>query len=416
MRPTTYANRGVALLTIALLATLLSGDVSGEIILLANGGRIEGQVLNQEKFPREYLIQTPEGGRITLRRAQVKKVLRRRPAEVEYEKEVHNYPDTTVGQLALAEWCRKNYLSNQRTAHLQRVVELDPDHEKARRLLGYSRYDGRWMTRRQWNEKNGLILYDGKYRSAQEIELMERERKGDLAQKAWFRKLNLWHEWIGKDAQRRAAAEQNIRAINDPYAVKGMVKYFAKENRQRVKLWYVEAFGKIPSSAAVTALVNYSLDDPDQEVAISCFEALKKRKSPTIVRMYVKMLREKDNQRVQRAAIGLNYMGDSVAMGPLIDALVTTHTYTIRPGSKPGSISSTFNKPGSAGASGNGLGGGGLGVGGNRPKRITQQMHNPEVLSTLVALSGVNYDYDKAQWRKWLAAQKKASSLDVRRD
>ena len=316
------------MLAIVSIASWAAGDAHSDIVVLTNGGQIEGEVLNQEKFPREYLIQTPDGGRITLKRAQVKKILRRRSAEVQYESEVHKYPDTAEGQLAIAEWCRKKYLSNQRRAHLQRIIELEPDHEKARRLLGYSLYNGQWLTKPQWAEKNGLIHYHGRYRTAQEIELMERDRKGELAQKQWFRKISQWHDWIGKGGDRRAQAEENIRAIRDPSAVAALVKNFDKLNVQRVKLWYIEAFGNIPSGAAATVLVNYSLDDPDEEIVISCFEALQKRKSASIVRMYVKMLRDKDNQRVQRAAIGLNYMGDPSVIGPLIDALVTdAHFY-----------------------------------------------------------------------------------------
>jgi hypothetical protein len=42
---------------------------------------------------------------------------------------------------------------------------------------------------------------------------------------------------------------------------------------------------------------------------------------------------------------------------------------------------------------------------------------NPAVLSALVKLSGgTSFDYDKAQWRGWLAAQAKANAVDLRRD
>jgi hypothetical protein len=59
---------------------------------------------------------------------------------------------------------------------------------------------------------------------------------------------------------------------------------------------------------------------------------------------------------------------------------------------------------------------GGLGVGGNKPRRVSKKEHNTEALATLTALTGVDFGYDKARWKNWLAAQKKSDSLDARRD
>ena len=53
------------------------------------------------------------------------------------------------GQWKLAEWCHEHGLPDQRKTHLQRVIELDPDHVEARRLLGYSKIDGKWMTQEE---------------------------------------------------------------------------------------------------------------------------------------------------------------------------------------------------------------------------------------------------------------------------
>jgi hypothetical protein len=60
---------------------------------------------------------------------------------------------------------------------------------------------------------------------------------------------------------------------------------------------------------------------------------------------------------------------------------------------------------------------GGFSFGGGGPKIITRALQNPEVLGALVTLSsGTSFDYDKEQWRGWLAAQAKQQIVDVRRD
>lgn len=52
---------------------------------------------------------------------------------------------TVAGQLALADWCRSQRLIHQERAHLVAVVLLEPDHAAARRRLGDTRVDGRWV-------------------------------------------------------------------------------------------------------------------------------------------------------------------------------------------------------------------------------------------------------------------------------
>ena len=55
--------------------------------------------------------------------------------------------------------------------------------------------------------------------------------------------------------------------------------------------------------------------------------------------------------------------------------------------------------------------------GGNAPQVVVQSIRNRAVLDALVTLSGnANFDYDQVQWRGWLAAQAKATAVDVRRD
>ena len=43
-------------------------------------------------------------------------------------------------------------------------------------------------------------------------------------------------------------------------------------------------------------------------------------------------------------------------------------------------------------------------------------MANAEVLDALVRMTGVNFEYNSAQWKAWLASRKKPESEDARRD
>ena len=52
--------------------------------------------------------------------------------------------DTADAQQRLAQWCDKNGLKDQATAHYQAVLRLDPGRDAVWKKLGYKKHDGRW--------------------------------------------------------------------------------------------------------------------------------------------------------------------------------------------------------------------------------------------------------------------------------
>jgi len=377
---------------------------SAEVFVLSNGGRVVGELLNSDQLPRQtYVIKVQHGGEVTLTAAQVKQILHQRPEELEYEKICPRYGDTIEEQWALAEWCRERYLVDQRKKHLERIIQLDPDHEKARRALGQTLRNGKWMTQKQWMTKQGYRLYRGRYRLPQEIELMERQRKIDTAESEWKKKLSRWRGWLGSDKHAQACRE--ISLIDDPYAVKALAYAMEKDSRQQARVLFVEPLAKIGTPQALQVLAERSLEDPVEEVRLTCLDYLEDTKNPDLVAYYVGKLKSKDNRMVNRAGIALSYVNDPSAVKPLIDALITVHKYKIVKGS-PGQMSTTFSNSGA----------GGLAMGGGA--KIVKVPHkNQAVLDALVRLTGgVSFSFDTAAWNYWYTAQRKRGNLDIRRD
>lgn len=56
-------------------------------------------------------------------------------------------PDTVAGQMELADWCAAQKMRDQERSHLTRVIEIEPDHQLARRRLGFLRVDNQWISR-----------------------------------------------------------------------------------------------------------------------------------------------------------------------------------------------------------------------------------------------------------------------------
>jgi hypothetical protein len=392
------------LMTAALGARFARAD----IFVLQSGGQVRGELANPNQSPRKsYIVKTPGGGQITLEARQVAEVKHQNAAELKYDQISATYPDTVEGQWKLAEWCRENHLPKQRKTHLERVVELDPNHANARHALGYSQIQGRWVTQEKLMTENGYIRYKGSWVLPQEIELLEQQGKEKKAQLEWSTKLNRWQTWF--DTEKAEQAETNIKAIDDPFAARALVKHLEREQRRDIRMLYVEALGRLNAAAGMAALVDSSLYDADDEVRLSALDQVVTHNYKPAVGRYVQALKSRDNPIINRAASCLAQMKDPTAIGPLIGALVTVHTFEIQKG-QPGQMSAGFG-------SGPGTSGGAFTFGGSNTETRQVVFENRDVLQALVSLTnGTTFNYDVAAWKYWFAAQKKPTTMDARRD
>lgn len=398
------ARRRGGLIAAVVLALAACDGASADVLLLTGGGRVEGEILNPEEVPRKtYTVRTSLGVEITLPAAEVKKILRPRPEEIEYEKSKARCPDTVEGQWALAEWCRQRRLFTRRKMHLQRIIELDADHAEARQALGYTQVGGEWKTLEQRMLEQGYVRHKGRWLLPQQVELIEADRKTELAEGEWKKKLKLWRDWLGTDKTR--VAEEEILQIEDPFAVKALADALKDDGRDQARLLFVRALARIGTAGAMRVLAVQAMSDPVEEVRLTCLDHLKSKNDPPAVTYFIGRLQSKDNGEVRRAARALRHMESPFAIGPLIDALITTHKETI-PARNPGQMSTTFSNSG----------GSGLAMGGG-PTVITRRISNRDVLDALVTLTGgANFGFDVPKWKSWYTSQRSRPDLDARRD
>lgn len=394
-------------LAVSPLATLvlwLAGAASlhADTFVLATGGRVDGTLLNATETPRtKYIIRTGSGGQVTLNRDQVKEVKRAKPGEADYLKLRPQFADTVEDQMKLADWCRERQLVEQRKRHLQRVIELDPEHAKARQALGYAKIDGEWRTREEEFQNRGMIKDEtGRYRVPQQIEERKREKAAKEAKTEWYKNIQRWRKWLDTDRAQEALAQ--FQKIDAPEAVEPLGKQLKDEPVESVRKMYVDAIARIGTPDAWRVLTAFSLDDDDEEIRLSCLDYLEKQTNTGAVGTYIKRLRAKDNAMVNRAGVALGRMKDPSATRPLIDALITTHQFQTQPGNQ---FNNTFSP-----------GGGTMSFGGGQPQVFTRDIQNPAVRDALVSITGMNFDYDQRAWKLWLQSQKKAQTVDVRRD
>lgn len=250
-------------------------------------------------------------------------------------------------------------------------------------------------------EAMGYKRYRGSWRTPQEISLIERDEAAKQGEVAARQRLGRLRRELDRAADPTTVAEQ-IRLTDDPLAAGPLAAAVAAEPVARVRLLYVEALGRIGSPGAIGSLVTLAVDHADAEVRHAATEQLAEHHAAWAVPPLIAALAGPDNGRINRAAAVLGRMDDQRAVEPLIGVLVTNHT-TVAGGSG-GQTSVTFTP-----------GGGGLALGGG-PQATTAVRQNRSVLESLTKLTGVNFSWNVAAWRQWLAAQDLDPQTDLRRD
>jgi len=388
---------------------------AADLFVLHQGGRLHGTWLNRQDQPlAQYRILTEEGAVLTLDASAVRLALPQDAQDAEYQRRRERCPDTVEGHWELAEWCRQQGCKEQRESHLQRILELAPDHVAARHALGYSQVGGQWVTPDEIQQRRGYQRYAGRWRLPQEIELLEASQESEQAQRRWLAQMVRWREMLNTSAAREAY--QGFESIRDPQAVRGLATLLQREAYRQVKLLYLDALERIGTPPAIEALVDRSLHDPDEEIFHACLEKIVRLQPPHVEKRYVTALKDENNVRVNRAGYALGQMQDQSVLSPLISALVTTHTIVIPRASD--AYTATFAKTdGGQPAGGSPLGGTGFSSGGE-PLVISRTVNNQEVLSALIRLSGgVNFGFDKRAWQYWLdnENQRMTPTVDARR-
>jgi hypothetical protein len=386
--------------------------VRADVFELSSGGRIEGKMApSDEANKTSFTIELAGGGHMTVSRSQITKIQPASDVDAEYEKLAHTSPDTADAHWRLAEWCREHKLRDERRQQLDRILELNPNHVEARAALGFQQKNGQWMNRDDVMAARGLVLFDGKYVTPQQVELLKQHKESKVTQADWTNRIKqLRLALTGRRPDKANDAHTQIQAIQDPQAAEAVVAMLDREKDQRLRRLWIETAARLNSRVGIDALVNLSLHDADDEIRQVCLEHLIKSRRPDLASPYIRALRDENNEIINRAGAALRQIGDREAIGPLIDALITKHKVQVSD-ANPDQHAYNFSK------NAEGTGGGAFSFGGGGPKFVVQSFRNRAVLDALIALSGnANFEYDQVQWRGWLAAQAKATAVDLRRD
>jgi len=376
---------------------------NAEIFILKSGGRIEGEHLNPNRERGQpYYVRTESGVRLALADSAVARMIVKSELDKQYEALAARLENTVEGHWNMAEWCKEAGLSDQRKRHLQAVIALDPNHEDARKALGYQRFGSRWLTQEEHMQSLGYVKYKGAWRLKQEIEIASRQEQQDLAVKKLRKDIRIWLDQIVSGGRMADAASRSLNALQDPNAAPALAEVLGDSQQPRaVRKRCLDILATLPTNAAIPTLCNVAMSDSDGTLQDGCLDLLKQQGANIAVPFFINELKSKSNARINRAADCLARLGDKSATLPLINALVTEHRETVSMGGGAGSISA---------------GPGGFSTG-KSAMVIKKRLENSSVRSALSTLyPGVNFNYNIDEWRAWYVKTQTTSTIDLRRD
>jgi hypothetical protein len=419
-------SRSLSLLVAGVIA-LASATLAADTIKLEGGRTVRGQIVDEKSNNESLVVRLRTGNaEVTLARKQIQEIIREKDPLQEYEELKEKAQDTADDQFVLAMWCEANKLRAQRKTHLERAIELDPDHVQAREKLGYIRREGKWMTQAELKEARGLVRFGGRYVTPQEREILEQKKRQDGEEKEWHLRVKMWKGWMaGNDPAKARSGEDHLRAIDDPAAIEALLGHLGKDNSESVRILMCNILGNIPGDQAVLELLKRCIIDASSSVRWAAIDALAERDDPQAVRSLLGVLKSEHNTVVRRAAEALGALGDPTAVPGLIDVLVTKHKQVVVRqggssfigGQTPGVVDyEPVVAPGVV-AFRPVIGYQAQGVGFSAPSQevVTVQVENDEVRQALAQLTKEDYGFNQAAWRTWLSGQRRKEDPKPRR-
>lgn len=181
-------------------------------------------------------------------------------------------PNTVPGLMALAEWSAARKLPQRTRAHLNQVLELSPDHEQARALLGHQRIDGQWLDIPQQQAMR-----------AEAVQL-------DAALRKWQPKLaKLLRDLDAKKLSTRESAREELSNIDAPDAVAAIELILAAQSEELAEL-AVTLLDKIDTLEAVAAITRIAIYSPWESVQRTAVNRLKPRDPAAYAPMLIALL------------------------------------------------------------------------------------------------------------------------------
>jgi tetratricopeptide (TPR) repeat protein len=140
---------------VMLVLGLGASAVWADVVHLKDGRKLEGKVLEEG----DTVKVVTRMGTVSFPKDQVVQIERvKTPADQYLEKVAAVDPKDAKAHWELAVWCKEKRLLKEMAEELNKVIEIEPDHARARDELNYVKIDGEWV-----KAKRGMVYIDGEW-------------------------------------------------------------------------------------------------------------------------------------------------------------------------------------------------------------------------------------------------------------
>ena len=363
----------IALLLIPLLlSSFFTPAARADIVYLRDGKTIEGKVtLNEDD--NTYRIDTTRGSVIKPANDIQRIVKAKLPQEV-FTERFASVDRKDLNELAsLVTWAREKYLVPQKQKVCGLILKIDPNHEMARRELGYTVFENEWILEKDLRKKQldlGLVKYKGEWVSRKEhSRLVFKEETERLA--TLFKSVESDNHIVVDYAVRKIMAYKGKRAYE-------LFTPYLNSPHESVRLVAVSVLSQFPARAgdkgekpareaveAARKIFNLALAEPSPKVLKVTSICLRKFHPDETFRQALETLvKPGDAGTIERAREIATQLLLKKRIPGVFDLLVTTETAAEKGG-------------------------------------VGEVKENKEILQLLSSSLGVDHGYKKEDWKKW---------------
>ncbi len=207
-----------------------------------------------------------------------------------YERRRATAADTVDGQLAIADWCAKHRLRAQETAHLNRVLQLSPDHAVARERLQFERVAGSWVPRTD--------LWQG----------LRQSKQVDESLQTWQGKLeDLLASLRRRKATRTESMLERLKSELTPEAVPAL-EIVLGNNGEAAALLGVQLLGSVQHHDAAASLARQAIVSRFPAVWTAAVEELQNRPRDHYIPLWLAELSTPIESRIQAELINGRFL------------------------------------------------------------------------------------------------------------
>jgi hypothetical protein len=387
-------------------------------VILKSGSTLSGVIKSEgvDDDGRKFIIfETDDNGLLKLDIARMVhrgKMHKIDDIDKEYNQHISSLKDVPDAHWELYEWCGDQpsgsvRFKDQRQFHLERIMELDPNDDGAKRKLGYSyiREDDRWVPEKRYHQSLGYEKRGTGWAPMKQRDVDHRYNQINSAQGNRKSAFRVWTKEARKPNPNVASLRSELFRICDATAVPIIFDALKEEPNPALRALYIDAIGRVPSQVALNALCVVAVEDSvagnrEKALALLSQDQYPNNSAVAVLSTY---LANELNAFVRRAAFGIGELGEPSATLPLVAALVTRHV--VQPAGQEGRMQF-------------GIGGDGnlnnFSTGGDTKAKM-QDIPNQEVVNALTKITKQHFGFNAAAWKNWYIGNHTHVTIKVRR-